>query len=111
VFHKDGKPAMNDPCQPPASDAAALLAGGGEMGARTRAFDWARTPPGPVAAWPQSLTTAVRILLNSQYAMWLGWGPELTFFYNDAYARMTLGQKHPWALGRPARDVWPEIWG
>ena len=42
--------------------------------------------------------------------MWLGWGRELTFFYNDAYAAMTLGAKHPWALGRPASEVWAEIW-
>ena len=49
-------------------------------------------------------------MLDSRYAMWLGWGPEFTFFYNDAYARMTLGPKHPWALGRSAREVWPEIW-
>ena len=49
-------------------------------------------------------------MLDSRYAMWLGWGPDFTFFYNDAYARMTLGPKHPWALGRPAREVWSEIW-
>jgi signal transduction histidine kinase len=41
--------------------------------------------------------------------MWLGWGPELTFLYNDAYARI-LGAKHPAALGRPTREVWQEIW-
>ena len=29
--------------------------------------------------------------------------------YNDAY-RPTLGIKHPWALGRPASEVWTEIW-
>jgi len=52
----------------------------------------------------------VRILLTSRFAMWMGWGPDLTFFYNDAYARMTLGKKHPWALGRAAREVWAEIW-
>lgn len=86
------------------------LFGGGEMGERTRAFDWSQTPLGPVAGWSQSLKTAVRIMLGSRYAMWLGWGPEFTFFYNDAYARMTLGPKHPWALGRPAREVWAEIW-
>jgi signal transduction histidine kinase len=50
-------------------------------------------------------------MLTSRYAMWMGWGPELGFFYNDAYARMTLGAKHPWALGRPASEVWAEIWG
>ena len=48
-------------------------------------------------------------MLTSRFAMWMGWGPDLTFFYNDAYGSMTLGAKHPWALGRPARDVWAEI--
>lgn len=42
--------------------------------------------------------------------MWMAWGPELTFFCNDAYRRDTLGKKYPWALGRPAREVWAEIW-
>jgi len=80
------------------------------MGERTRSLDWSKTPVGPVADWPQSLKIAVRIMLDSRYAMWLGWGPDFTFFYNDAYARMTLGPKHPWALGRSAREVWSEIW-
>src|SRR5262249_50698652 len=87
------------------------FAGDGEMSRLMRAHDWSATPLGPVGSWPQSLKTAVRILLSSRYAMWLGWGADFTFFYNDAYARMTLGAKHPWALGRPAREVWAEIWG
>jgi PAS domain S-box-containing protein len=87
-----------------------FLAGSGEMRERTCVFDWSRTPVGPAAKWPHSLTTAVRIMLDSRYPMWLGWGPDFTFFYNDAYARMTLGPKHPWALGRSAREVWSEIW-
>jgi signal transduction histidine kinase/CheY-like chemotaxis protein len=73
-------------------------------------LDWMATPLGPRAEWPQSLETAVRILLTSRFAMWMAWGPELTMLYNDAYARMTLGKKHPWALGRSAREVWAEIW-
>ena len=87
-----------------------LFEGGGEVGALMRDTDWAATPLGPAEAWPQSLRTIVRIMLTSRFAMWLGWGPELTFLYNDAYAHMTLGAKHPWALGRPAREVWAEIW-
>jgi PAS domain S-box-containing protein len=86
------------------------FAGDGEMSRLMRAHDWSATPLGPVSAWPQSLKIAVRIMLDSRYAMWLGWGPQLTFLYNDAYARMTLGAKHPWALGRSAREVWAEIW-
>jgi signal transduction histidine kinase/two-component SAPR family response regulator len=85
------------------------LAGAGEMGSLMQTRDWSTTPIGRVEGWPQSLRTAVSILLTSRFAMWLGWGPELTFLYNDAYAP-TLGVKHPWALGRPSREVWAEIW-
>lgn len=88
----------------------AAFASGGEMEELTAEFDWSTTPVGSLSEWPQSLTTIVRTMLASRYAMWLGWGPEFTFFYNDAYARMTLGPKHPWALGKPARQVWAEIW-
>ncbi|MEE4540446.1 SpoIIE family protein phosphatase [Streptomyces sp. V4-01] len=42
--------------------------------------------------------------------MWMAWGPRLTFFCNDSYRRDTLGRKYPWALGRPASEVWAEIW-
>ena len=70
---------------------------------------WADTPLGPPETWPQSLKTIVRVLLTSRYQMWMGWGDDLTFFYNDAY-RPTLGIKHDWALGAPAREVWKEIW-
>ena len=52
----------------------------------------------------------MRILLTSRFAMWMAWGPDLTFFCNDAYRRDTLGEKYPWALGRSAREVWAEIW-
>ncbi|HEY4403468.1 MAG TPA: response regulator [Xanthobacteraceae bacterium] len=79
------------------------------MGALMRAKDWARHPLGEPRAWPQSLKTVVRIMLTSRYAMWMGWGPDLAFFYNDAY-RPTLGVKHPQALGMPAQKVWAEIW-
>nr|WP_234343538.1 SpoIIE family protein phosphatase [Streptomyces sp. NRRL F-5123] len=42
--------------------------------------------------------------------MWMAWGPELTFFCNAAYRHDTLGRKYPWALGRPASQVWAEVW-
>ncbi len=81
-----------------------------EIGCDLSAVDWAATPLGPVEGWPQSLRTAVNILLSSRFAMWMAWGPDLTFFCNAAYRRDTLGTKYPWALGRPAREVWAEIW-
>jgi signal transduction histidine kinase len=79
------------------------------MGELLRSFDWERTPLGAPDTWPQSLCTVTNILLTSRYAMWMGWGESLTFLYNDAY-RPTLALKHPWALGRPAKEVWSEIW-
>ena len=49
-------------------------------------------------------------MLTSRFSMWMAWGPELTFFCNEAYRRDTLGEKYPWALGKPASVVWSEIW-
>ena len=72
--------------------------------------DWTGTPLGPLDTWPQSLQTAVRILVTSRFSMWMAWGPELTFLCNDSYRRDTLGKKYPWALGRQANEVWAEIW-
>ncbi len=81
-----------------------------EMPGLVEGFDWAKTPLGQAAAWPDSLKAVVRILLTSRFPMWMAWGPDLTFLYNDAYRRTTLGKKHPWALGKPAAQVWHEIW-
>jgi signal transduction histidine kinase/FixJ family two-component response regulator len=86
-----------------------FLIGGGEMGERMRAFDWRRTPLGTAAKWPQSLKTIVRVMLDSSYAMWMLWGPEFTFFCNDAYLP-TVGIKRDWVLGARSDKVWEEIW-
>jgi PAS domain S-box-containing protein len=95
----------------PSAATADVFAADGEVGADLAAVDWAATPLGPPDGWPQSLRTAVSILLSSRFPMWMAWGPDLTFFCNAAYRRDTLGQKYPWALGRPASEVWAEIWG
>jgi signal transduction histidine kinase len=87
-----------------------FFAQGGEMAALIREKDWSRTSLGARETWPPSLRTLLRLVLTSRYAMWMGWGPDLILFYNDAYARQTLGAKHPSALGRPVREVWAEVW-
>uniref|UniRef100_UPI0015F0904F sensor histidine kinase n=1 Tax=Pseudonocardia pini TaxID=2758030 RepID=UPI0015F0904F len=94
----------------PPEDPGSPFARGGELGRVMAAWDWASTSVGPPETWPATLRGVVRILLGSRFSMWMGWGPELAFFYNDAYQRDTLRAKHPWALGRPAREVWAEIW-
>ena len=63
-----------------------FLARGGEMGARMRALDWSDTPLGPVEGWPQSLKSAVSIMLNSRFPIAIYWGPDLALLYNDAWA-------------------------
>ncbi len=86
-----------------------FLIGGGEMGARMREYDWSKTSLGPTQQWPQSLKTAVRIMLTCRQPMFVWWGEELINLYNDAY-KPIVGGKHPEALGQPASYVWREIW-
>jgi PAS domain S-box-containing protein len=86
-----------------------FLIGGGELGEMMRRHDWTRTPLGAPSQWPQSLRMAVRIMLTSLQPIWIGWGNELTYLYNDPY-KSIIGGKHPWALGRPTHEVWREIW-
>ncbi|AFZ09607.1 PAS/PAC sensor hybrid histidine kinase [Oscillatoria nigro-viridis PCC 7112] len=86
-----------------------IFAGNSEMAMLMRSHDWSQTPPGAVETWPQSLKTAIRIVLGSRYPMFVWWGQEMTKFYNDAYIPI-LGKRHPQALGQPASQIWAEIW-
>ncbi|BBD69241.1 multi-sensor hybrid histidine kinase [Nostoc commune NIES-4072] len=82
---------------------------GGEIVSLMRSLDWSQTALGYVADWPQSLRSAISILLASKAQICLFWGSELITIYNDAY-RPALASKHPWALGRPAHEAWSEVW-
>lgn len=86
-----------------------LFATAGPLVAAYRRVDWDTGPLGPVAAWTPPLRAAVGTMLGSRNPVTLLWGPRYVLLYNDAYARM-IGAKHPDALGRPAADVFPEIW-
>lgn len=74
-----------------------------------RACDWSKTSLGPIAGWPERLKAAVDLMLPARAQIVLFWGPELVALYNDAFAA-TLGEKHPSAFGRPARESWKEMW-
>ncbi|MGE5118095.1 MAG: response regulator, partial [Betaproteobacteria bacterium] len=82
---------------------------GGDMARAIEAFDWSRTSLGPAERWPASLTSAVRLMLGSRFPMFVWWGRDFVQIYNDAYAPM-LGARHPQALGRPAAEVWSDVW-
>src|SRR6187431_390639 len=86
-----------------------FLDGGGSVAALMRSNDWSESPLGPPESWPQPLRTVVELLLQSRFPMFVAWGNELGFLYNDPYAEI-LGAKHPAALGRRFYDIWSEIW-
>jgi PAS domain S-box-containing protein len=94
----------------PATPHPFFLAGGNEMGELIRRHPWADTPIGAPEAWPQALKTAVGIMLNSGYAMYIAWGRSFTQLYNDAYRPILGATKHPAALGSSTADTFSEIW-
>ena len=86
-----------------------MFAGPGEMRAFCRSYDWAATPLGPVATWPQSLRTAVDLCLGSAFASFVWWGTDLLQIYNDAGVAIARG-KHPLAFAAPAERAWADVW-
>ena len=86
-----------------------FLTDGGAMGALMREHDWTTSPLGEPKSWGPSLRMSVNLMLGSAFPMFLAWGPDLGFLYNDAYIEI-LGARHPEAMGRPFQAVWSEIW-
>ncbi len=80
------------------------------MGALMRAHDWRASALGPPDTWPQSLKSVVAMMTHSAFPMFIAWGEGLPYLYNDACIPI-VGDRHPGALGRPFRDVWPDVWG
>ncbi len=83
-------------------------AGDGEMRERVRAFDWSATDLGPIDSWPQSLKTAVELMMATPLPIVMVWGGKRLMIYNDLYAAFA-GNRHPQALGAAVREIWPEI--
>ena len=82
---------------------------GGDTGALMARLDWRQSPLGAPEGWSEALRSVVRLILPSRAQIVLFWGPDYVALYNDAYAP-TIGEKHPRALGRPARESWSELW-
>lgn len=86
-----------------------VFAHAGAMGPLLEAFDWGSTALGHPEDWPEGLRSAASICLGAKYPIAIYWGEDLTLLYNEAWSAIP-GDKHPWALGRTAREVWPDIW-
>ena len=91
------------------ADMEVVFARSGAMAPVLRGLDWGSTGLGPPHLWPQSLRSAASICLGAKYPIAIYWGPELAVLYNEPWSHIP-GDKHPWALGRTAREVWPDIW-
>ena len=91
-----------------ANDTAGMIAAQGPIGDLTARIGDG-SPLGPVSRWSPALISTVRLMLSSKAEIVLFWGPDLCALYNEAYAP-TIGDKHPGALGRPARENWAELW-
>lgn len=91
-----------------AGDRIAFLRAGGETGALIARMDWTASPIGPVEDWPQSLLTALSIVLHSPTPIVMLWGPQGVMLYNDAYS-VFAGARHPELLGSKVLEGWPEV--
>ncbi|TWC13921.1 MULTISPECIES: response regulator [unclassified Pseudomonas] len=80
----------------------------GEMAERVRRHDWASTPLGLPAQWPDVLKTTVALSLASHFPQAIVWGPDLIMLYNDAFVPILANK--PDALGRRFDEVWREAW-
>jgi hypothetical protein len=84
------------------------FASGGETGALMRTLDWSASPCGPILSWSPGLRNAVIACLGMGMPTMVVWGPEYALLYNDAVIPV-LPAKHPWAMGRPLRETFPEV--
>jgi len=98
-----------DRCASKTGEIPTFLSEGGDAGALMRSLDWSHSPLGHPSEWPQSLRSVVAMMLGSKFPMFVAWGSELGFLYNDAYA-VILGAKHPKAMGSRFEEIWREIW-
>lgn len=86
-----------------------ILSSGRMLDERLRNYDWAASPFGPAESWSPTLRTAVSLCASTGIPTAIYWGPELRLIYNEAWAPIA-GERHPWAFGRPAAEVWADIW-
>ena len=86
-----------------------FLRGGGDMGAHIRTIDWSQTSIGAPDGWPLAIRSSLSTMLSAPQQMFLAWGPDLTFLFNDAF-RPLLGERLAGAIGRPFAELWADFW-
>jgi PAS domain S-box-containing protein len=93
----------------PVSAGLGFLHGAGQTRELIERLGPQNCPLGGPGGWSATLRCALGIALPSRAQIVLFWGEEDVALYNDAFAA-AVGDKHPRAMGRPARETWPELW-
>jgi len=86
-----------------------LLDTSGAVRAGYHLHDWSGSPLGQPDHWDPALRNAVSLILESEFPMYIAWGPRLIMLYNAAYISLLDG-RHPSTLGAPLLEVWPDQW-
>lgn len=79
------------------------------MGAAIRGHDWSSSPLGAIEHWPDVLRNTLSLVLESPESLYLLWGPDRVFLFNDAY-RPILGPRLDSALGQTIDTLWADAW-
>ncbi len=80
-----------------------------EMKQRVSSVDWSQNPLGRPETWSKSLLSAVGVVMNARFPMFLAWGKDQIFLYNKSYIPI-LGHKEAHAMGAPLPVLWAELW-
>lgn len=83
--------------------------GDDDMSVAIQSFDWASTELGIIDDWTDALKALVAMMLGSAQPMFMAWGRDKVWLYNEAFIPI-LGEKHPLALGSRTAEVWAEAW-
>ncbi|MCS0591315.1 ATP-binding protein [Massilia norwichensis] len=86
-----------------------LLDTSGAVRAGYHLHDWSGSPLGSPELWDPALRSAVSVILESEFPMYIAWGPRLIMLYNAAYISLLDG-RHPATLGAPITEVWGDQW-
>ncbi|KAG9185818.1 hypothetical protein G6011_07149 [Alternaria panax] len=73
-----------------------------------RSVDWAKTPLGPMTAWPCDLRCIANTVLSNNVPAVMFWGDDVIMLYNEPYVQL-LGSLHP-CMGESVRIKAPDHW-
>ncbi|MGB3187954.1 MAG: PAS domain S-box protein [Limnoraphis sp.] len=74
-----------------------------------RSQDWQQTPLGAVDQWSVQLKTILNLILNACHPMFIVWGDQQLFLYNDACRLIFTNIQPTLTLGQPLKSCYPNL--